>query len=111
ETDSPVEPFFAGAAPSVSLSSLAEGLDHPLERPIEEREPGSFFDRLTRGRNWHTPRQKRNVKGFAKLERLLMDELTDLRVFRTGTVRITIYVVGLDAENNLSGIRTEAVET
>jgi hypothetical protein len=42
---------------------------------------------------------------------LLEENLADLTVFRIGSIRIDIYVVGLDADGNLAGIKTKAVET
>ncbi len=42
---------------------------------------------------------------------LLEANLRDLRVFKIGEIQIDIYVVGLDVENNLTGIQTKAVET
>ncbi len=37
--------------------------------------------------------------------------LRDLKVFKIGKIQIDVYVVGLDAEDNLLGIETKAVET
>jgi hypothetical protein len=45
------------------------------------------------------------------LRQFLEQNLTDLKVFRIGRIRLDVYVVGLDSEGNLAGVKTVAVET
>jgi len=45
------------------------------------------------------------------LKILLEKKLKELKVFKIGKIQLDIYVVGLDAESNLTGIQTKAVET
>jgi hypothetical protein len=108
ETDAPIEPFFAGKTKRVTAEALQKT---GVEAPIEEASFDQFFERLTRKREWHGEAEKRSVRKFAKLEKLLKENLHDLKVFRFGRVRIDIYVVGIDAEGNLAGVKTKAVET
>jgi hypothetical protein len=78
---------------------------------VEEIELRTFFEKLTRDRDWHNGAQQRLTKRFAELEKLLTENLDDCKVFRFGTIRIDIFVVGRDGEGNLAGVRTVAVET
>jgi hypothetical protein len=41
----------------------------------------------------------------------LKENLRDLKVYRIGRIEIDIYVIGIDSQNNLMGIKTKAVET
>jgi hypothetical protein len=42
---------------------------------------------------------------------LLEGNLRDLRVFKVGRIELDIYVVGINSEGILMGIKTKAVET
>ncbi|HVF46677.1 MAG TPA: nuclease A inhibitor family protein, partial [Pyrinomonadaceae bacterium] len=70
-----------------------------------------FFNRLTKKREWFGPAEIAMADKFARLQSLLQENLIDLKMVRTGTVRVTIVIAGRDAEGRLMGIRTEAVET
>ncbi len=48
---------------------------------------------------------------FAVENRTNEKNLRNLKVFKVGKIQLDIYVVGLDAENRLLGIKTKAVET
>jgi hypothetical protein len=106
ETDASVEPVFVDSDQAkVFLGSLGKN------EKSETLEPSPFFDHLTTIREWFGPNETARVKKFALLEEILQSNLRDLKVIRVGRIRIDIYVVGLDADNNLVGIKTKAVET
>jgi Nuclease A inhibitor-like protein len=111
ETDAPVEPFIGGKADEISKDVILTAAGSDPKVHSEEADPAEFFDRLTAINDWYTAAQKRNVRRFAALEKLLRENLTDLHVYRTGRIRIAIYVVGLDADKNILGVKTMAVET
>lgn len=111
ETDSPVEQF--------TISSAVGDVDAEFERmivsqkkgPIEEVDPSIFFDRLTKEKEWYTDREKKAAADYAKLEKLLRENLKGLRVLRVGSIRVDIYVAGHSSPNTITGVRTRAVET
>ena len=111
ETDAAVEPFFGGKAETSIREQILKVSGHGPKTPVEEADIDSFFAHLTAIRDWYTADQKRNTRRFATLEHLLRDELSDLYVFRIGRIRIDIYVVGVDRNGDLRGIKTKAVET
>jgi len=106
ETDAQVEPFNAA---NVDVKNIIDLI--PDDGLSETREPREFFSRLTTVKDWFGAREKQRAKRFAALERLLTENLRDLTVVRVGRIQIDIYVVGLDDDNNLVGIKTKAVET
>lgn len=111
ETDEPVEPFFGGKACALSREEILKATGSDAKARIEETDPNSFFKRLTAIEDWYTPAQKKNARRFASLEKLLRNNLPELRVFRIGRIRIAIYVAGLDKNGNILGVKTSAVET
>jgi nuclease A inhibitor-like protein len=111
ETDSPVEPFLDSAIDEIIKDTVARALGRKPAEAVEEMELRAFFEKLTRTRDWHNDAQRRLMKRFADLEKLLVENLDDPKVFRFGTIRIDIFVVGRDADGNLAGVKTVAVET
>jgi hypothetical protein len=106
ETDAAVEPVFVESDQAkVFLGSLGK------DEKIETVEPSRFFDHLTTNKEWFGPNETARAKKFALLEEILRSNLRDLKVIRVGRIRIEIYVIGLDTNNNLVGIKAKAVET
>ena len=106
ETDAAVEPVIVESDQAKNfLDSIGKG------EKIETLDPADFFDRLTTNKDWFGPNETARAKRFALLEEILRSNLHDLKVIRTGRIRIDIYVVGLDVDGNLAGIKTKAVET
>ena len=102
ETDAPVEPY---SASSVEFQKLT---DETRPKEMSSRE---FFARLTAERDWYGEREKETARQFALLEKLLEQNLRDLKVFKFGRIQIDIYVAGFDDDDTLMGIKTKAVET
>ena len=110
ETDADIIPFSAAAPSSGSLRSYLKTLEI-TSAEIEEVAFDNFFDRLTKEKDWFGPTEKDRAEQFAKLREVLETNLEKLRVIRVGKVQIDIYVVGLDANGRLAGVKTKAVET
>src|SRR3982750_2966382 len=105
ETDSPVEAFHAGKADRLSREAIVKAIGADPATPVAEANADEFFSRLTKVNGWYAAGQIKNTERFAKLWRLLRSELTDLHVYRVGSIRIEIFVVGLDPERNIFGIK------
>src|SRR5687768_1143030 len=112
ERDAPVVPFFGPKIDEVS-PDLFRKLLGPTSKnePIESVDVDEFFARLTADKDWHDGRQRSNAKKYRRLKKLLEGELRYSRVFKVGRIQIDIYIVGIDREGNLAGVRTNAVET
>ncbi len=81
------------------------------DTPVEERNFAEFFARLAEIQDWFGDEEKATAQKFADLKKLLESNLRDLKVFKIGKIQLDVYAVGIDAENNLLGIQTKAVET
>lgn len=111
ETDAPIELFEGGAVKKVTKKSVLEQTGHQSNSPVEKNDIDRFFARLTRIEDWYPSERKADAKRFAKLKKILEEDLTDPHVFKIGRIRLDVYVVGADANGRLVGIRTKAVET
>lgn len=111
ETDAPIEFFEGGVVKKLTKKTVSEQAGHPSNSRAEESDFDKFFARLTRAEDWHPSERKADAKRFAKLKKILEEELTDLSVFKIGKIQLDIYAVGLDKDGRLIGIKTKAVET
>lgn len=99
---------------------VAEGDRSPAERfvrsraevgAIETKPAEDFFERLTKDHEWHGDAERERVRRFRRLEKVVLENLVNVRMFRVGRIRIDIFVLGHDANGNIAGIMTKAVET
>lgn len=111
ETDAEIFPFTGTKTDAVTKENLLRQTENKPDAPVEERDFSTFFTRLTRVEDWFGDEEKHSAAKFARLKELLESNLKDLKVFKVGRIEIDIYMVGLDAENRLTGIKTKAVET
>jgi hypothetical protein len=111
ETDSEVLPFIGGKYETDNLETLLKQINPASELRIKEINFENFFENLITIQDWFGLEEKETAEKFLKLKKLLEENLKNLKVFQIGEIEIEIYVVGLDKDNNLLGIKTEAVET
>lgn len=111
ETDAEITPFVGEKAETLTAKEILKQTNKTADTAVEERDFNEFFARLTKIQDWFGDEEKETAEKFAELEELLEKNLHDLKVFKIGTIQLDVYAVGLDDENNLMGIKTEAVET
>lgn len=110
ETDAQVTAFDGGIAVPDGKTILPHA-GVADDQNVEERSFSDFFSRLTLVREWHGDAETQRVKKFLELQKLLEENLNDLKVYRVGSIRLAIFVVGVDKNGYLMGVRTSAVET
>ncbi len=111
ETDAAIFPFEGEKAETVTAAEILRQTKNAEDTPVEERNFADFFSRLTEIQDWFGDEEKKSAEKFAGLEDLLEKNLRELKVFKIGSIQLKIYAVGLDSEDKLTGIQTEAVET
>jgi hypothetical protein len=111
ETDAEIFPFTGSKADAVTKENLLQQIGKPSDAPVEERDFDQMFERFVKIQDWFGDEEKANAAKFAALKSLLEKNLKDLKVFKVGRIDVDIYFVGLDAQGNLAGIQTKAVET
>jgi hypothetical protein len=78
---------------------------------VEERDATAFFNSLTANVDPNDPVSVANGQKFAALKKTLDANLTDLKVYRFGTISISTFVVGRTKSGELAGLLTGQVET
>jgi len=111
ETDAEILPFNGGEVKAVTKEEILSQTKSGTNLLVEERDFADFFTRLTEIQDWFGDEEKETAQKFVRLKELLEKNLKDLKVFKIGRIQLDIYVVGLDAESKLVGIKTKAVET
>ena len=111
ETDEKILPFQGKRTEAVTAQEIINQTKSAESTPVEERDFNDFFAPLTEMQDWFGDEEKATAEKFAELKNLLEQNLQNLKVFKLGKIQLDIYVVGLDAQSNLTGIKTKAVET
>jgi hypothetical protein len=111
ETDAEIFPFTGSKADAVTKENLLAQIGKPPDTPVEERGFDEMLARFITIQDWFGDEEKATAEKFAALKSLLEKNLTSLKVFKVGKIEVDIYFVGLDAEGNLAGIQTKAIET
>ncbi|CAN5192747.1 nuclease A inhibitor family protein [soil metagenome] len=111
ETDAEILPFVGNKVETITDEEILKANKSPAETPVEKRDFDGFFDNLTKMQDWFGEKEKATAEKFAELKELLESNLKCLKVYKIGKIQLDIYVVGLDSENNIVGIKTKAVET
>src|SRR5262249_34049698 len=109
ETDSELQVFFARPTEGPDIVSAIK--IHDDRKPVEEVSVDDFFSRLTAQHDWFGPEEKKRAERFAQLRDLLNANLQKLTAVKVGRIQKTIYVVGLTNDNNVLGVKMDAVET
>lgn len=110
ESDYPFEIFKWGDAEPTH--EFLRGLTgEAAEAPVETRTVADFFRVATSEAEWKNAELLDAARRFQALQRLLEQNLTDLKVFRVGVVNIPVYVVGRSTSGNWLGVSTRVVET
>jgi hypothetical protein len=55
--------------------------------------------------------EKARAKGFLELQSYLEENLSDIKVFRTGRIQIDCYIVGKKEDGDFAGLKTTLIET
>ena len=96
ESDYPFELVSWDGKVQITPEYLKRISDKPDDCTIEEVEVDRFF---------HAGGQ------FGDLAKLVKDRLSDLKVYKVGTINIPVYIVGRSAEGNWLGLSTRLVQT
>lgn len=111
ESDAEILSFTGAKAKDVTKEILLMQTGADANTSAEEINFEDFFGRLTKIQSGFVEREKKRADKFKALREVLKQNLRELKVFKVGHVRLDIYVVGLDCDGKLAGIKTKAIET
>ncbi len=110
ETDAPIHAISPDAVARMPSTEDFADVIGMTARPAVRAEPFEVFMQPLTSGDASTPAEQLRAARFRSLERALRAQLTDLRVYRVGTVDVKVYVVGLTACGELAGVETTALE-
>lgn len=90
---------------------LLDVTNHSKDTPVEVEDCDYFFEIATQEQDWHGSEEKETVKKYQNLVKTLKERLSDIKVYRVGTINIDVYIVGKTPLGNLAGLSTKVVET
>jgi len=111
ESDYPFEPFSWPSHEPLTPELLRTLLDLPSDTPIEVRNALDLLDRLATIQEWFGEYEEWIAARFATLRATLTTHLSDLTLYRIGTIRITLIIAGRDDTGATVGLRTTVIET
>lgn len=111
EADAPVLAFRGFEARAVTAEIILRQTGESADEPVEEASFDAFFERLTTVKAWFDEAKKERAERFGILQKLLVENLRDRKLFRIGKIRLRILAVGINNEGCVMGVETQAVET
>jgi hypothetical protein len=110
ESDYPLEVFNWGKAEPTE--EFLRGLTKEApDATVETRTAADFFRVAASEPDWKGAAELATARRFQKLQHLLEQNLTGLKVFRVGAINIPVYVAGRAPSGNWLGLSTRVVET
>lgn len=117
ETDASFESFVwtreagAEAFSAVNAADVLRFAGNAPDAPVSEQTTEDFFRNSVTEQDWHGDEEKATLKRFVKLKELIEKELREVKVFKIGEIELDVYIVGINSDGNLAGLKTKAVET
>jgi hypothetical protein len=114
ESDRPFEFFsvkYPGKRGSPDGSEFARLVGALPEARVQIRSIDEFFARHTTTSDPYDSESQHIRPRYEELVRVLSRRLRDVKAYRIGRIEIACYVVGLDGDGNLAGLKTVAIET
>jgi uncharacterized membrane protein YccC len=103
-----VAPLPFEQAPTAEM--VASSLSLP-DAAVETVSFAKFFGELTKREKWHAEDDKAAVKRYENFHAVLREQLTGLKVFKIGRVRVKIAIVGKSASGQWIAVTTDSLET
>lgn len=111
ETDAPITAFAIRSGAATVEQTLRGFIGADPQGRFTSSDPADLISRLTAIRDWYGEPEKERAARFSEIFSAITNGLTDVRLYRSGTTRVEVIVAGSDANGDLVGIRTQAVET
>ncbi len=111
EADYPLEPFVWTDTAPFSPDILYKLTTLPPSTPVTKEDINDFFAPMLDPASGDTPEARKRMTRFRKLVRLLRQYLSDLAVYKLGSVEMPTFIVGRLANGTIGGLRTTVVET
>jgi hypothetical protein len=102
---------FAWETAAITPRQLLLLTHHPPNTPVEVVDFDELFAPALQQRDRQTEKEKATVGRYHILKNFLKYHLSHIKVYRVGTGKVYIYIIGTTRDENLAGLSTVAVET
>jgi hypothetical protein len=109
ESEYPFE-VFVWKDVELTPQKILELTNYPPATSIEEVELDYFFRNVATEKDWHDKIQKEIVTKFQNLVQVIKGNLAEIRVYRIGTIEVSVYIVG-KTNDGVAGLATKVIET
>ncbi len=111
ESDYPLTAWsWPAGTPFTPVALLAQH-DLPAETPITTLTLAEFFRPLAVDQEWFEPIERERAAAFRRLQAVLERHLSDIQVYKLGTINIPVYIVGHTKSGGVAGLVTTVIET
>ncbi len=111
ETDEPFTVFKWKADGELTKDKVLKRARKAAKTPVEEVSLEDFFQELTKEEDWHGDEEKAAVEQYKKLVEVIKQNLSGAKVFKIGSRKLSVFIVGTTDEGDWAGLKTTAVET
>ena len=111
ETDAPFAVITWPTQGELNQVKLLQLTEHPPDVLVEIVSVDEFFDTPTAEEDWHDEEEGETAKRFQNLVSILKQNLSQLQVYRVGSIEIDVYIIGMTPGGGLAGLSTKLVET
>jgi hypothetical protein len=101
---------FAWETAAITPRQLLQLTHHPPNTPVKVVDFDEFFAPALQQRDRQTEKEKATVGRYYILKIFLKYHLSHIKVYRVGTGKVYIYIIGTTRDDNLAGLSTVAVE-
>ena len=111
ETDEKIVPYFGEKVELLTTEEVLKANSSPSNTQVIETDVTELFEGLTAIQDWYGEEEKATAEKFAELAEVLKSNLRELKLYKVGKIEVDIYIIGLNDENYIEGVKTKAVET
>jgi hypothetical protein len=110
ESDFPFEAIHLAPRSSIE-TELLQLVNKPAGTVVEKTTLDYFFRNMTRIDPNASSQQQSTARRFKQLHEILKTKLTDVQVWRIGTIQIDAFIIGRLSDGSYAGLRTKLIET
>ncbi len=111
EKDAPFRVVALETDEPVTKKNILKLTASPEGAPVSEEKFDRVFGLMSQDQKWHGEDEKAIVKKYQHLTKVLLNNLSDLRIFKIGQGQLKVYIVGKTREGLWLGLQTESLET
>ncbi len=113
ESDYPLVPFeWPQDKPlPTSAALLLSGTGYPGDTPVQTLNFEEFFAFKIEERDDQDAPQRAGARRLKTLVEVLQSQLSELRVYKLGSLKFDVFILGHDAQGRWLGLSTQVVET